>query len=63
MILASAGFAASLVSLTLSFRGWPIERLWLYLFASAMFMLIGIQLMISWLEMSVLRELSQRDNS
>jgi glycosyltransferase involved in cell wall biosynthesis len=63
MILAIAGFAVSLLSLTLSFRGWPIERLWLYLFASAMFMLIGLQLMISWLEMSVLRELSQRDSS
>jgi glycosyltransferase involved in cell wall biosynthesis len=63
VILAFVGFAASIVSLTLSFRGWAIERLWLYLFASAMFMLIGIQLMISWLEMSVLRELSQRDSS
>lgn len=57
------GLAASLVSLTLSFRGWPIERLWLYLAASAMLMLVGIQLSISWLEMSVLRELSQREHS
>jgi hypothetical protein len=60
-ILATAvGLGASLVSLGLSFQGWPIERLWLYLSGSAMLMLIGIQLSISWLEMSVLRELSQR---
>jgi len=57
------GLATSLASLALSaFRGWPIERLWLYLAASAMLMLIGIQLSISWLEMSVLRELSQREH-
>jgi hypothetical protein len=56
------GLIASLASLTLSFRGWPIERLWLYLSASALLMVVGIQLSISWLEMSVLRELSQREH-
>jgi len=56
------GLVASLASLTLSFRGWPIERLWLYLAASALLMMVGIQLSISWLEMSVLRELSQREH-
>jgi hypothetical protein len=55
------GLTSSLVSLALSFNGWPIERLWLYLAASALLMLIGIQLSVAWLEMSVLRELSQRD--
>jgi hypothetical protein len=55
------GLSSSLVSLALSFNGWPIERLWLYLAASALLMLIGIQLSVAWLEMSVLRELSQRD--
>jgi glycosyltransferase involved in cell wall biosynthesis len=63
LVMALVGLGMSFVSLILSFRGWAIERLWLYLFASAMFLLIGIQLMISWLEMSVLRELSQRDSS
>jgi glycosyl transferase family 2 len=57
------GLVASLATLTLSFRGWPIERLWLYLSASALLMMVGIQLSISWLEMSVLRELSQREDS
>jgi hypothetical protein len=57
------GLLASLATLALSFRGWPIERLWLYLSASALLMMVGIQLSISWLEMSVLRELSQREDS
>lgn len=58
----AVGLGTSIVSLALSFRGWPIERLWLYLAGSAMLMLVGIQLSISWLEMSVLRELSQREH-
>src|SRR5262249_1193850 len=61
IISALVGFGASVVSLGLSYRGWPIERLWLYLAGSAMLMLIGLQLAVSWLEMSVLRELSERE--
>jgi len=57
------GFVASLISLGLSFRGWSVERLWLYLSASGLLMLAGIQLSLSWLEMSVLRELSHRDDA
>ena len=41
-------------------RGWPVERLWLYLTASAMAILIGVQLTLWWLMASVLRELSAR---
>jgi len=48
---------------SLSLRGWSIERLWLYLSGSAMLTLIGIQLSLSWLQMSVLRELSERERS
>jgi glycosyltransferase involved in cell wall biosynthesis len=54
------GLLAALVSLTLSMRGWPIERLWLYLTGSAMLILVGIQLTLWWLMASVLRELSLR---
>jgi hypothetical protein len=57
------GFLASVATLALSFRGWPIERLWLYLSGSALLIIVGIQLSISWLEMSVLRELSHRDDA
>jgi hypothetical protein len=55
-----AGLTISVVSLALSFRGWSIDRLWLYLSGSAMLIMIGIQLANSWLEMSILRELSER---
>jgi glycosyl transferase family 2 len=57
------GFLASVATLALSFRGWPIERLWLYLSGSALLIMVGIQLSISWLEMSILRELSHRDDA
>lgn len=55
------GLAIAATAAVLARRGWSPDRLWLYLFGSAMLILIGIQLAISWLEMSVLRELSSRD--
>lgn len=60
-LVASAGLLTSLVSLALALRGWTVERLWLYLSGSAMMLIIGIQLAVSWLQMSVLRELSVRE--
>jgi glycosyltransferase involved in cell wall biosynthesis len=56
-----AGAIIALVSLVLGIQGWEIERLWLYLLGSAMFILVGIQLSIYWILMRVLDELSQRD--
>jgi Glycosyl transferase family 2 len=55
------GLAIAIVSGLLSTRGWPIERLWLYLTGSAMMMLVGLQLGMAWLMGSVLRELSARE--
>ena len=55
-----AGVAVSGVSFILSLRGWPIERLWLYLSGSALLILVGLQLALWWLIMSVLAELSGR---
>ena len=55
-----AGVAVSGVSFVLSLRGWPIERLWLYLSGSALLILVGLQLALWWLIMSVLAELSGR---
>ena len=54
------GVATSVASLVLALRGWPIERLWLYLTASAMAILVGIQLLLWWLMASVLRQLSSQ---
>ena len=54
------GLVLGTVSVILGVTGWPIERLWLYLLGSAMFILIGVQLIIYWILMRVLEELSQR---
>lgn len=56
-----AGLAFGGASLALSLRGWPIERLWLYLLAGTMLVLVGTQLAIFWVVVRVLEELSQRD--
>ncbi len=55
------GILLGVISLVLGVNGWEIARLWLYLLGSAMFMLIGVQLMIYWVLMRVLEELNQRE--
>jgi hypothetical protein len=63
--LAGVGLAvaASTISLVLSLRGWPIERLWLYLSGSAMVMITGLQLALWGILMAVLAEVSEREGS
>jgi glycosyltransferase involved in cell wall biosynthesis len=56
------GFILAVVSLVLSTQGWDVSRVWLYLLGSAMLILVGIQLIIYWLLMHVLVELSQRED-
>jgi hypothetical protein len=56
-----AGLVVGGVSLALGVSGWEIARLWLYLLGSAMLVLVGAQLIIYWILMRVLEELSQRD--
>ena len=55
------GVLIGLVSLYLGLNGWTVSRLWLYFLGSAMFILVGVELMIFWLLMRILDELSQRD--
>lgn len=55
------GLAVGGASLALSVNGWPIERLWFYLLAAALALMLGMQLMIFWLIMQVLAELSRRE--
>ncbi len=55
------GFVIASVSLFLGIRGWDVARLWLYFLGSAMFILLGIQLIVFWVLMRVLEELSQRE--
>ena len=62
----ASGLSGGLVAVgafVLARRGWPIERLWMYLTLSAMAVLIGVQLTLWWLMASVLRELSARTAS
>jgi hypothetical protein len=55
------GFVIASISLLLGIRGWEIARLWLYFLGSAMFIILGIQLIVFWVLMRVLEELSQRE--
>jgi glycosyltransferase involved in cell wall biosynthesis len=56
-----AGLAFGGASVILGLGGWPIERLWLYLLAGTMLVLVGTQLVIFWVIVRVLEELSQRE--
>ena len=38
-----------------------MERLWFYLLGAAMLVIVGLQLLVFWLIMRVLDELSQRE--
>jgi hypothetical protein len=55
------GLAIALASLTLGVQGWTIDRLWFYLLGSALLFLAGIQLIVYWLLIRILEELSKRD--
>jgi glycosyltransferase involved in cell wall biosynthesis len=56
-----AGSLLGLASLLLGLNGWPVERLWLYLLAGTMLVLVGVQLDVFWVITRVLDELSRRD--
>jgi hypothetical protein len=56
-----AGLVAGITSLVLGLNGWEVGRLWLYLLGSAMSILLGVQLIIYWILLRVLDELSRRD--
>ncbi len=54
------GLALAGVCMALALHGWPLLRLWLYLVGSAGAILVGVQLLISWVLMRVLEALSRR---
>lgn len=54
------GIVVAVTSLALGLSGWDITRLWLWLLGSALLLLTGLQLVISWVLMRVLEELSVR---
>lgn len=56
-----ASFAIGLTALGLGVQGWEIGRLWFYMVGSAMIFLVGVQLVVYWLLLRILEELSQRE--
>ncbi|HET6594881.1 MAG TPA: glycosyltransferase family 2 protein [Anaerolineales bacterium] len=57
----AAGFLIGLTALLLGVQGWEIGRLWFYMVGSAMIFLVGVQLVVYWLLLRTLEELSQRE--
>jgi glycosyltransferase involved in cell wall biosynthesis len=55
------GVVVALVSFILALNGWTLTQLWLYYLASASFALIGIQLMIAWVQLEVFDTLRIRE--
>jgi glycosyltransferase involved in cell wall biosynthesis len=55
------GIVVGVISLILGIYGWDIIRLWLYLLGSALFLIVGVQLINYWILIRVLEEISQRD--
>jgi len=55
------GPAVALTALALGAQGWEIGRLWFYMVGSAMIFLVGVQLVVYWLLLRILEELSQRE--
>ena len=56
-----AGPAIALTALALGAQSWEFGRLWFYMVGSAMIFLVGVQLVVYWLLLRILEELSQRE--
>ena len=63
LLAGAAGLALGVGSFVLALNGWPVVRLWLYLLAGTMLMLVGMQLFTFWVVVKVLEELSKREAS
>ena len=61
LLTGSAGAVLAAGSLVLGLYGWPIDRLWLYLVGSALLILVGVQLVVSWIVMQTLQEVQDRE--
>lgn len=61
MLAAGGGLLLGLISLVMAGTGAAVTRLWLYYLVSACLSLVGIQLMIAWVQVRVLDALRVRD--
>ncbi len=60
LLIVVMGLSVAGVALGLGINGWDVARLWLYLLGSAMFILLGFNLVFYWVLMRILEELSLR---
>ncbi len=60
-LMVAGGFAVGVITLILGFNGWTLNQLWLWMLASAMATIIGVQLIVAWIIMRVLDEVSIRE--
>jgi glycosyltransferase involved in cell wall biosynthesis len=56
-----ASLVMAVTSLVLGLNGWEVQRIWFYLLGSALVFLIGMQLVVYWVLLRVLEELSKRE--
>ena len=57
----AVGVLIGVVSLILGFQGWSVARLWIYYLASASLSLMGLQMVIAWIQVQVLDTLRIRE--
>ncbi len=63
LLAMAAGAAVGMYSLLAGSTDWDVARLWLYLLGSGITMLVGVQLVVYWVLLRVLEELSDRDQA
>jgi hypothetical protein len=60
LVVFLGGSLFAIITLGLGISGWEFNRLWMYLVGCALFILVGLQLIIYWVLIRVLGELSKR---
>jgi glycosyltransferase involved in cell wall biosynthesis len=55
------GVGLTAIAIILGSAGWEISRLWFWLLGGALFFLVGMQLLISWIVARVLKALAERE--
>jgi glycosyltransferase involved in cell wall biosynthesis len=55
------GAGLAVAAIVLGYSGWDVSRMWLWFLGSALFILVGLQLLISWLVARVLETLAERE--
>ena len=61
MIAMIAGICLAATAMVLGYTGWELSRLWFWLLGGALFSLVGMQLLISWIVARVLAALAERE--